>query len=123
MVKVWQNYTSDLGRAYPMFALSIQQVNDVPSQIDPVTLLPSSIQQKAIAVKNACSVGGMTPRYLILWTSDGAQFKLTYPQPFSQNLYDYLTLNTQVAAFEFVGERLRYGRLRRLLDTLKDTLR
>lgn len=119
MVDVWQNYNSDLGRAYPMFALSSLQVLEVPTDINPVDLLPPAIRVKAIEVKNACSVEGLTPRTLILWTSDGAQFRLSYPQPFSQNLYDYLTLNTEVAAFEFVGERLRYGRLRRLLDSVR----
>lgn len=106
-----------------MFALSSLQVNDVPSAINPVDLLPPAIAVKAFEVKNSCSVGGLTGRRLILWASDGAQFSLVYPQPFSQALYDYLTLNTEVAAFELVGERLKYGRLKRLLDFLKDTLR
>ena len=106
-----------------MFALSSRQVNDVDTNLNPIDLLPLAIRNKTIEVRNACAVSLLTPRNLILWTSDGAQFEITYPQPFSQALYDFLTLNTDVAAFEFVGERLRYGRLRRLLDTLKDTLR
>lgn len=116
MVLVWQNYNSDLGRAYPMFAIESEKINDVPTDINSLYLLPTAIRVKAIEVKHSCSVGGLTPRYLILWASDGAQFRLSYPQPYSQALYDYLTLNTDVAAFEFVGERLKYGRLRRLLD-------
>lgn len=118
MIKVWQNYTSDLGRAYPMFALSVTQVNDVDTNLNPINLLPPAIRDRRIEVKNACAVNLLTPRSLILWTSDGAQFQITYPQPFSQALFDYLTLNVNVAAFEFVGERLRYGRLRRLLDNV-----
>lgn len=119
MVFVWLSYRSDLSRAYPMFALSSRQINDVPTDIDPISLLPPAIANNAIKVKNPCAVDLLIPRYLILWTSDGAQFQLTYPQPFSQNLYDYLTLNVNVSAFEFVGERLKYGRLRRLLDYVK----
>lgn len=118
MVLVWQNYSSDLDRAYPMFALSSRQVNDVPTNLNSIDLLPPAIRNRAIEVKNACAVSLLTPRTLILWASDGAQFEITYPQPFSQALYDFLTLNSNVAAFEFVGERLRYGRLRRLLDNV-----
>ena len=118
MVGVWQNYSSDLDRAYPMFALSSRQVNDISTNLNPLDLLPPAIRNKAIEVKNACAVSLLTPRSLILWTSDGAQFQITYPQPFSQALFDYLTLNTNVSAFEFVGECLKYGRLRRLLDNV-----
>ena len=116
---VWQQYQSDLGRAYPMYALSIRQVNDVPSNTtNVINLLPPAIRTRAIEVKNGCAVSLMTGRKLVLWTSEGAQLELTYPQPFSQALFDFLTLNTNVSAFEFVGERLRYGRLRRLLDNV-----
>jgi hypothetical protein len=119
MIEVWQNYRSDLGRAYPMFSVIKLQVNDVPTNINPISLLPQTTRSLIRRVKNACSVGGLTQRYLILYLSDGAQFKLSYPEPFSQDLYDYLTLNTDVAAFEFVGERLKYGRLKRLLDNVR----
>ena len=119
MILVWQAYNSDLGRAYPMFALSSQQVNDVPTDKSAIALIPPAISSSAIEGKYPCAVDQLTPRFLTLWASDGAQFRLSYPQPFSQNLYDYLTLNTEVAAFEFVGERLRYGRLRRLLDYVR----
>ncbi len=116
---VWRGYQTDLGRVYPMFALSRSQLNEVSSDIDPVTLIPESIQNKLLENKYPCGVEGLTPRYLILWDTNGAQFKLNYPQPFSQNLFDFLTLNTDVAAFEFVGERLKYGRLKRLFDYVR----
>ncbi len=118
MPQVWLSYLTDLGRAYPMYALSAKQVNDISSDIDPLDLLPPAILDGLLNVKHPCGVGGLTPRYLILFTNDGAQFQLSYPQPFSQNLFDYLTLNLEVAAFEFVGERIRYGRLRRLLENV-----
>ena len=116
---IWQGYRTDLGRVYPMFALSSSQLNDVSSNIDPISLLPNAIVSELIENKYPCAVDGLTPRYLILWDSNGAQFQLSYPQPFSQNLFDFLTLNTDVAAFEFVGERLKYGRLKRLLDYVR----
>ena len=115
MVLVWRSYATDLGRAYPFYALSVQQINDVSSNIDPLTLLPPAILSQSIELKNSCTVGGLTPRKLLLWTIDGAQFELTYPQPFSENLADYLTNNLQIQAFEFVGERIKDGRLRRML--------
>lgn len=118
MALVWRSYLTDLGRAYPMYALSSQQVNDVSTNINPLDLLPPGILGNLIEVNNSCGVGGLTPRYLSLFAIDGAQFRVSYPQPFSQDLFDYLTLNTQVQAFEFVGERIKYGRLRRMLENV-----
>ena len=119
MARVWKSYISDGSRIYPIFGLSVRQLNDVPSDTNPVELLPKSIRNQLIEVKYPCGVQGLTPRYLILCASDGGQFQLSYPQPFTQNLYDFLTLNTNVAAFEFVGERLKYGRLKRMLDNVR----
>lgn len=118
-MQVWQNYITDLGRAYPMFALTIQQVNDVSSDINALDLLPPAILANLMQVKNSCPVSQLTPRTLILWTGDGAQFRLTYPQSFDQALSDYLTQNLQVQAFEFVGETIKYGRLRRMLENVQ----
>lgn len=118
MVQVWRSYLTDLGRAYPMYALSARQVNDISSNINFLDLLPPAILNGLLDVNHPCGVGGLTPRYLILYTNDGAQFRVSYPQPFSQNLYDYLTLNLEVTAFEFVGERIKYGRLKRLLENV-----
>jgi hypothetical protein len=114
----WRTYQSDLGRVYPMFALNAQQVNNTASDIDPVELLPPIILANLIEVKNFCAVDSLTPRTLILWTSEGSQFVLNYPNPFTEALKDYLTLNINVAAFEFVGEKLKYGRLRRMLENV-----
>jgi len=119
MALVWKNYLTDLGRAYPFYALSLGQINDVPSDIDPIQLLPTAIAESLIELKNICSVPGLTPRVLILWTTEGAQFRLTYPVPFSEDLADLLTNNLQVQAFEFVGERIKDGRLRRMLPNVQ----
>ncbi len=118
MVLVWRNYQTDLGRAYPMYALSVFQVNEVSTDINPVDLLPPNVLSDLLRVRNACSVDQLTPRRLLLWTTDGAQFSITYPVPFSQNLADYLTAKIEITAWEWVGERVRYGRLRKLLDNV-----
>ncbi len=118
MVQVWRSYVSDLGRAYPMFALSVEQLNDVGTTQNAIALLPPSILTNLLEVNNPCGVDGLTPRSLFIYASDGALFSISYPLPFTQALFDYLTVNSAVAAFEFVGERLKYGRLRRLLENV-----
>lgn len=115
---VWRAYRTDLGRSYPMYALTFFQVNDIPSDLDVLNLLPPAIQTQLIEVKYPCGVQMLTPRTLTLFTSDGGQFRLNFPLPFDQGLFDFLTANTDVAAFEFTGERLKYGRLRRILENV-----
>lgn len=118
MVLVWNSYQTDLGRAYPFFALSTRQVNDVSTNFAPLDLLPPTVLNDVIDNRNPCAVGGLTPRYLSLFASDGAQFRVTYPQPFDQTLAQFLTSNLDIAAWEFVGERIRHGRLRRMLENV-----
>lgn len=101
-----------------MFVLNVGQVNDIDSSINPIDLLPPAITDSLRQVRNTCAVSGLTPRVLILWTTEGAQFRLTYPVPFSEDLADLLTNNLQVQAFEFVGERIKDGRLRRMLPNV-----
>ena len=118
MIKVWKQYTSDLDRAYPMYALSVFQTNDVSTTFDIVELLPDFIKSQLIEINSACGVDGLTPRKLSLYTSDGANFLLNYPRPFTQDLIDYLTRNINVAAFELIGEKTKYSRLQRMLDNV-----
>ena len=118
MVQVWTSYISDLGRSYPMTSIQIAQSNDIPTDINPIDLLPDAVKGQIKRVRNSCGVGGLTPRQLSLWTTDGAQFLISYPQPFSDTLGDYLTAHSDIQAWEFIGERIRYGRLRRMLDNV-----
>ncbi len=118
MVQVWQNYQTDLGRAYPFFALSTRQINEVNTSINPIDLLPTAILSNLLDVRYPCAVSGLTPRYLLLFANDGAQFTVTYPTPFDDSLAQFLTNSLELVAWEFVGERLRYGRLRKLLDNV-----
>lgn len=116
MVKVWQAYFTDLGRVYPMFALSINQINDVPTDINPIDLLPNYVKNNLIEIGLPCAVAGLTPRKLALWLSNGTQLSLNYPVPFSAELAQSLNLTLDIVAWEFIGERLKYGRLRKILD-------
>ncbi|MEY2832273.1 MAG: hypothetical protein RLZZ574_1531 [Cyanobacteriota bacterium] len=116
MVQVWQAYQTDLGRVYPMFALSINQVNDVATDINPIDLLPNYVLDNLIEIGSPCAVAGLTPRKLALWLSDGAQFLINYPVPWSTQLAQDLTSTVDIVAWEFIGERLKYGRLRKILD-------
>lgn len=100
-----------------MYALVVRQTNDISTDINPVELLPRTMRSRIIDLQNSCSVDGLFARLLVLYTNEGARFELVYPEPFSQSLLEFLTTNFDVAAFEFVGERLKYGRLKRLLDT------
>lgn len=118
MVQVWRAYATDLGRIYPMYPLSLQQINDVSSSVNALDLLPNAIGSELIEVNNPCSVSGLTARKIALFTSDGARFLINYPRPFSQNLADYLTANLAITAWEFIGERIVDGRLRRMLDNV-----
>ena len=118
MVQVWRSYLTDLGRAYPMYRLGVSQVNELSTSFDALSLLPPSVLTNLIEVKSSCPVNNLIPRSLIIFAIDGAQFRVNYPVPFDQGLSDFLTLNTDVQAFEFVGERIRYGRLIRMLENV-----
>jgi hypothetical protein len=99
-----------------MFALSIIQTNDVTTNINPVDLLPIYVTSSLIEIGSPCTVFGLTPRKLALWLSDGAQFLISYPQPWTTQLAQDLTNTVEIVAWEFIGERLKYGRLRKILD-------
>ena len=119
MVLVWNNYQPDLGRTYPMFDVTISQVNNnVSSDINPIDLLPPDVVNTLLRVRNACGVGGLTPRFLSLWLVDGSQFLISYPIPFDENLAQYLTASTTIQAWEFRGEKLKGGRLKKILDNV-----
>ena len=118
MVLVWQGYQSDLGRIYPMFSLSIVRENDLSTTINPLDLLPVENLAQIIELDYPCVVPQLTPRKIRIFASDGARFLLNYYQPFNQQLEDYLVAQLDVTAYEWIGERIKYGRLRRMLDNV-----
>lgn len=115
---LWTSYKSDLDRVYPMLPVIVEQLNNRSSNVDPISLLPTTIQSLIAKKLDPCLVKGLEPRKLILWLDDGAQFRLNYPEPFNQDLALFLNATTNVIAWEFVGERIKYGRLQRLLDNV-----
>lgn len=118
MARVWQTYVTDCGRAYPLYPLSVRQVNQVLTAINPLDLLPNNDLLQLNDVKHPCSISNLTPRAISIWDAEGAQFLINYWQPFNQDLYDWLTVSIQVQAFEFIGERIKYSRLQRMLDNV-----
>jgi|GEM_PF-6820907 len=118
MVLVWQNYQSDLGRTYPMYPISIESNNPIDSTINPLLLLDDTAASQVLRVRNACLVGGLTARKLVLYLTNGAIFTLNYPLPFNQVLAMDLTADSNVQAWEFIGEVVKYGRLKRMLDNV-----
>lgn len=118
MVLLWRSYRSDLDRIYPFYAVSVRQLNDISTTINPLDLLPTADKSEIIDFFNPCSVPGLLSRQIHLFDSDGAEFQFNYWQPFSQTLFDHLTNHLDVAAFEFIGERIKYGRLYRMLENV-----
>ena len=115
---LWRSYRSDIGRVYPFYAVSVRFINDISTTIVPLDLLPPTDLNETLEFSNPCGVPGLTPRQLRLVDSNGAEFLLNYWQPFNQTLFDYLTNHLDVAAFEFIGERVKYGRLRKMLENV-----
>lgn len=115
---VWTKYLTDMGRAYPMFALSVRQENDRSTNFNGLDFLPNQDLPEIINLKNSCTIPGLTPRKIRVFTTDGAQFLLNYYQPFNQMLEDYLINNLDVQAYEWIGERIKYGRLKRMLENV-----
>ena len=81
-------------------------------------MLPNLDLLELVEVKYPCSVQALTPRMIKIFASDEAQFLISYWQPFNQALFDHLTASIQVRAFEFIGERIKYSRLQRMLDNV-----
>ena len=115
---VWQSYTTDMGRAYPMFPILFRQENETSSNLNIFALLPESDRRTVLDVKHSCRVGGLTGRQIKIFAADGARYSLTYYQPFNRTLENYLTNNLNVVAYEWIGERLKYGRLHRMLENV-----
>ena len=119
---VYQSYTSDLGRIYPVYLVAITTTNGVSTQFSPLELLKPEVREKITERISSCVVPGLTARKLALVAVDGARFELNYPVPFDEDLAEYLTGNLQIQAWEFIGERIKYSRLRRMLDNVQSSV-
>lgn len=117
---IWQSYQTDLGRIYPFYPVNLFQVNSeaIESSINPLNLLPSIPLSNLIDFSNPCTVPGLKARQIYLVSSDGAEFRFNYFQPFDQTLYNHLMASLQVTAFQFIGESIKDSRLRKMLNNL-----
>ncbi len=118
MAQVWSSYLTDMGRAYPLFALSMTQENEISTTFNPLDFLSDSDKNQIIEVNNPCFVKGFTPRKIRIYAVDGARFLINYYQPFNQVLVDYLVSHLSISAYELIGEQIKYGRLKRMLDNV-----
>ncbi len=116
MVAVWQVYQSDLGLTYPMLGINLTNLGEIVTEIDLITLLPTTIVEQKIEVKSNCFVPGLTPRLIKLYLSDDSNYQLNYPLPFDQQLFNSLSASIAVRAFELVGETIKQSRLRKMLN-------
>ncbi len=80
--------------------------------------MPQVDRDLILNLKDSCGVPGLVKRKIRIFAADSAEFEIDYWQPFNQNLFDYLATNSDVAGFEFIGERLKYFRLKKALDYL-----
>lgn len=118
MVLVWRSYRTDLGRVYPLYPFAVGQANDTVSDIDPLTFLPSTVTADLVEQNNSCPVAGLAARILSIWDKNGANWRINYPVPFNENLANALTTNLDIQAWEFIGERVTWGRLKRMLGNV-----
>lgn len=118
MILVWRDYRSDTGAIYPFLPLAMGQrnANEIASTFDPKSTLSESDRENILVVDRGCSVPLLQPRQIILYASDGGQFYLDYYRSFTNTLFDNLSRNTEIQAFEFIGERIKHSRLIRMLD-------
>lgn len=115
---IWQQYTTDMGRVYPFLSLSAVVENNQSTNFNPLDFLPINDLSQLINQKQSCAVSSLTPRKIRIFASDGAQFLFNYYRPFNQALEDYLINNLDVTAYEWIGERIKYGRLKRMLENV-----
>lgn len=115
---IWQQYTTDMGRIYPFLSLSAVVENNQSTNFTALDFLPNNDLGELINQQQSCFVSGLTPRKIRIFTSDGAQFLFNYYRPFNQVLEDYLVNNLDVVAYEWIGEKIKYGRLKRMLENV-----
>lgn len=115
---IWQQYTTDMGRVYPFLSLSAVVENNQSTNFNVLDFLPNNDLSSLVDHKHSCLVKGLTPRKIRIFTTDGAQLLFNYYQPFNQVLEDYLINNLDVVAYEWIGEKIKYGRLKRMLENV-----
>lgn len=118
MASLWQQYRTDTGAIFPFVPLGIVQLNEgeIVSNFSPLSALPPDDLNGIVELETACNVPDMTYRQIILYASDGGQFRINYYLPFSDTLFARLSGIIALQAFELIGERIRYSRLKRIIN-------
>lgn len=112
-------YRTDAGRLYPYYRLEVDQVNNISTQFDdPIMFLPNEIKNLIITTQNICNVRGLLPRILNLTFIDNAAYSITCALPFNSQLKNHLANQPEIKSFQFVGEKIKHSRLKRLLDNV-----
>lgn len=116
MVLAWSNYITDTNYNYPFVPVNIRQISDLNRDDSPVlVLLPDDINN-SIDIDITCDVPQLTYRRIRFFFSDESIYEINYYRPFSRALFDYLSSSISVRAFEFIGEQIKYSRLRKMLN-------
>ena len=118
MATVWQQYTTDLGRIYTFVSISIVISNQQSTNLQLADFLSNADLDAIVSHKISCSVPNLTPRKIMIFASDRSQWLFNYYEPFSQELEDSLLANLNIAAYTWIGEKIKYGRLKRMLETI-----
>lgn len=112
-MRVWTTYTTDLGKAYSLVPAIVTELEGSTGNTDPISLFPDlNLLQD---VRLSCSVPDLSYRYVRLFLADGGRYEVIYPLPFNQYFLDSLSNSLAIQAFELVGERIKYSRLKRFL--------
>ena len=115
---VWTQYITDIGRIYPFIPVAIQQISDLYREDSPLLILPETDRDFVVDFNSSCSVKELTPRKITLFFSDDSVYQFNYYRPFDATLFNWLSNSISVRAFEFIGEEIRYSRLRRILKNV-----
>lgn len=110
---VWLSYQSDLGRVYPVIGVNLRPLTEIETEADIFNLIGNT---NLGDLDNPCEVPDLIYRTIKLYLSDDSIYQVVYPQPFNADLFDRLSTSLSVTAFEFIGEKIKYSRLKRMLN-------
>ena len=116
MVKVWSNYITDTNYNYPFVSVNTTQISNISREESPLLILPDNDIKASTEIDTSCNVPQLTYRKIRFFFSDESIYEINYYKPFSQDLFNWLTNSISVRAFEFIGEQIKYSRLRKMLD-------
>ena len=111
----WESYYSDLGIVYPFISVKIKQLSDIHRQESVLDILPIEDKKQLITLHNSISIPGLEQRKIKILFSDDTYYKFNYYKPFDSGLYQWLTSSIQVRGLEFIGEKIKYNRLKNML--------